>query len=165
MAVFLLDTDMLSLHQRNQSRVIAAVDSHATDQLCVSTVTLEEQIGGWSALARSAKTPQAGEQSREEARHLIYSSTSGGIVLGLHDRVLSCPIRGPFVRRVKSLKAQIRDQQGQEKQLAEDGTTRRTGRHKERTSRTFRNDQNSRIPTTRSIQDTSRILQDDHLDW
>src|ERR1700688_3737280 len=60
MAIFLLDTDMLSLHQRNQSQVIAAVDSHATDQLCVSTVTLEEQIGGWSALARSAKTPQAG---------------------------------------------------------------------------------------------------------
>ena len=42
MAIFLLDTDMLSLHQRNQSQVIAAVDSHATDQLCVSTVTLEE---------------------------------------------------------------------------------------------------------------------------
>ena len=31
MAIFLLDTDMLSLHQRNQSRVVAAVDSHATD--------------------------------------------------------------------------------------------------------------------------------------
>ena len=41
MAIFLLDTDMVSLHQRNQSRVIAAVDSHPTDQLCVSTVTLE----------------------------------------------------------------------------------------------------------------------------
>ncbi len=41
MAIFLLDTDMLSLHQRNQPRVIAAVDSHATDQLCVSTVTLD----------------------------------------------------------------------------------------------------------------------------
>jgi hypothetical protein len=58
MPVFLLDTDMLSLHQRNQSRVVAAVDSHAMDQLCVSTVTIEEQIGGWSALARLAKTPQ-----------------------------------------------------------------------------------------------------------
>ena len=49
MAIFLLDTDMLTLHQRNQSRVIAAVDSHATDQLCVSTVTLEEQkIEDWA---------------------------------------------------------------------------------------------------------------------
>ena len=27
MAIFLLDTDMLSLHQRNQSQVIAAVGS------------------------------------------------------------------------------------------------------------------------------------------
>ena len=41
---------MLRLHQRNQSRVMAAGDSQATDQVCVSTVTLEEQIGGWSAL-------------------------------------------------------------------------------------------------------------------
>ena len=66
MAIFLLDTDLLSLHQRNQSRVIAAVDSHATDQLCVSTVTLEEQIGGWSALARStAAAPDRAEQHRE----------------------------------------------------------------------------------------------------
>jgi hypothetical protein len=42
MAVFLLDTDMLGLHQRNQSHVIAAVDSHVMDQLCVSTVTLAQ---------------------------------------------------------------------------------------------------------------------------
>lgn len=33
MTIFLLDTDMLSLHQRNQSRVIAAVDSHSRDHL------------------------------------------------------------------------------------------------------------------------------------
>ena len=44
--------------QHNHPQVLAAVASHATDQLCVSTVTLEVQIGGWSALARSAKTPQ-----------------------------------------------------------------------------------------------------------
>ena len=69
MPTFLLDTDMLSLHQRNQSRVIAGVDSHVTDQLCVSTVTLEEQMGGWSALAHSAKTPQA----REHAAMLLAS--------------------------------------------------------------------------------------------
>lgn len=64
MAVFLLDTDMLSLHQRNQPQVVAAVDGHSADQLCVSTVTLEEQIGGLSAVARSAKTPQAGDMLR-----------------------------------------------------------------------------------------------------
>ena len=59
--------------RRNQSRVIAAVNSHATDQLCVSTVTLEEQIGGWSALARSAKTPQAGEHAGMLLASLVVS--------------------------------------------------------------------------------------------
>jgi tRNA(fMet)-specific endonuclease VapC len=73
MAVFLLDTDMLSLHQRNQSQVIAAVDSHVMDQLCVSTVTLEEQIGGWSALARSAKTPRESEYAAMLLAALVVS--------------------------------------------------------------------------------------------
>jgi hypothetical protein len=52
MAAFVLDTDILSLHQRNHTRVHAAVGAHATDTLCLSTVAVEEQIGGWSALAR-----------------------------------------------------------------------------------------------------------------
>jgi tRNA(fMet)-specific endonuclease VapC len=73
MAVFLLDTDMLSLHQRNQSQVISAVNSHVSDQLCVSTVTLEEQIGGWSALARSAKTPQESEYAAMLLAALVVS--------------------------------------------------------------------------------------------
>jgi tRNA(fMet)-specific endonuclease VapC len=73
MAVFLLDTDMLGLHQRNQSHVIAAVDSHVMDQLCVSTVTLEERIGGWSALARSAKTPQESEYAAMLLAALVVS--------------------------------------------------------------------------------------------
>jgi len=72
-ATFLLDTDTLSLHQRNQPQVLAAVDNHATDQLCVSTVTLEEQIGGWSALARSAKTPLAEEHAAMLLAALVVS--------------------------------------------------------------------------------------------
>jgi hypothetical protein len=63
MAIRLLDTDMLSLYQRKQQRVLNTVNSHATDELCVCTITIEEQIGGWSALARSAKTPQAEEHA------------------------------------------------------------------------------------------------------
>jgi tRNA(fMet)-specific endonuclease VapC len=73
MAVFLLDTDMLSLHQRNQSQLIAAVDNHAADRLCVSTVTVEEQIGGWSALARSAKTALADEHAAMLLASLVVS--------------------------------------------------------------------------------------------
>src|SRR3954469_11294407 len=73
MAIFLLDTDMLSLYQRNHPQVLAAVTSHATDQLCVSTVTVEEQIGGWSALARSAKNPQADEHAAMLLAALVVS--------------------------------------------------------------------------------------------
>jgi len=73
MAIYVLDTDMLSLFQRNHSQVLAAVDSHATDQLCLSTITLEEQIGGWSALARSAKTPQADEHAAMLLAALVFS--------------------------------------------------------------------------------------------
>jgi tRNA(fMet)-specific endonuclease VapC len=61
MAVYVLDTDVLSLHQRKHSRVHATVSAHATDVVAISTVSIEEQIGGWSALARSAKTPAAHE--------------------------------------------------------------------------------------------------------
>jgi tRNA(fMet)-specific endonuclease VapC len=64
---------MLSLLQRKQSKVVSAVDRHATDQLCVSTITLEEPIGGWSALARSAKTPQAGEHAAMFLASLVES--------------------------------------------------------------------------------------------
>jgi tRNA(fMet)-specific endonuclease VapC len=63
MPVFVLDTDILSLHQRNHSQVSAAVVAHATDVLCLSTVTVEEQIGGWSAIARTAKTPHQHEHA------------------------------------------------------------------------------------------------------
>jgi tRNA(fMet)-specific endonuclease VapC len=56
MAVFILDTDIISLFEHGHPKVVAAVAAHAQDQICVSTVTIEEQIGGWSALARSAKT-------------------------------------------------------------------------------------------------------------
>ena len=78
MAIFLLDTDMLSLHQRNQPQVLAAVTSHTMDQLCVSTVTLEEQIGGWSALARSAKGPQAEEHAAMLLAALVVSLNLSG---------------------------------------------------------------------------------------
>ena len=64
---------MFKLQQRNHLQVVAPVESHATDQLCVSTVTLEEQIGGWSALARSAKSPQATEHAAMLLAALVVS--------------------------------------------------------------------------------------------
>ena len=73
MAIYLLDTDVLSLYQRNQPAVLNAISHHATDQLCISTVTVEEQISGWSILARSARTPQRQEQASMFLAALVAS--------------------------------------------------------------------------------------------
>ncbi len=56
MAVFILDTDIISLFEHGHPKVVAAITAHSQDQVCVTTVTIEEQFGGWSALARTAKT-------------------------------------------------------------------------------------------------------------
>lgn len=57
MALYLLDTDTLSLYQRDHASVLWQVTAHAADRITVSAVTIEEQIGGWSGLARAARTP------------------------------------------------------------------------------------------------------------
>ena len=73
MATFILDTDTLSLFQRNHPKILAAVGGHSTDLLAVCTVTLEEQIGGWSGLARTARTPQQHEHAAMFLAALIVS--------------------------------------------------------------------------------------------
>lgn len=93
MAAFVLDTDILSLHQRNHPRVHTAVSAHATDTLCVSTVTVEEQIGGWSALARSARTPQEHEHAAMFLSALVVSWARFALV----------PLTVPAIARFETL--------------------------------------------------------------
>ena len=99
MAAFVLDTDILSLHQRNHPQVRAAVAAHATDVVSVSTVTVEEQIGGWSALARSARTPQEHEHAAMFLAALVVSW--GGFAL--------VPLTVPAVGRFEALAKAIRN--------------------------------------------------------
>src|ERR1051326_931416 len=73
MSDFVLDIDMLSLYQRNHPQVLATVAAHSSDRLCVSTVTLEEQISGWSALARSARTALEHEHAAMFLAALVVS--------------------------------------------------------------------------------------------
>jgi tRNA(fMet)-specific endonuclease VapC len=73
MPTFVLDTDTLSLYQRNHPQVVAAIDRHSADALTVSTVTLEEQISGWSSLARAARTPQHHEHAAMFLAALVVS--------------------------------------------------------------------------------------------
>src|SRR4051794_4281959 len=71
MATYLLDTDILSLFQRNHPQVLQQVAAHAADVVAISVVTVEEQIGGWSALARAARTPQAHEAASRFLARLV----------------------------------------------------------------------------------------------
>src|SRR5262245_42906628 len=93
MAVFVLDTDILSLHQRNHAQVRAVASAHATETVCVSTVTVEEQISGWSSLARSAKTPQEQEQAAMLLAGLVVSWAGFALV----------PMTVPAVARFEAL--------------------------------------------------------------
>jgi hypothetical protein len=85
--------ESVSVHQRNLSQVISAVDSHVSDQLCVSTVTLEEQIGGWSALARSAKSPH--ESAEEKTCTATPAASKGADDAGNHNSFVMQALRPP----------------------------------------------------------------------
>jgi tRNA(fMet)-specific endonuclease VapC len=100
MSIFLLDTDVLSHYQRNHPQVVAAIESHATDQLCVSTVTLEEQIGGWSASARSAKTPLAEEHAAMLLAAIVVSWNRFAIAR-THDRSGTDAVRSARQRKTE----------------------------------------------------------------
>jgi tRNA(fMet)-specific endonuclease VapC len=80
MAIFVFDTDILSLYQRGHTQVLAAMTAHATDTLTLSTVTLEEQFGGWSALARAARTAHEREHCSMFLAALVESWRSFAIV-------------------------------------------------------------------------------------
>ena len=80
MAIFPLDTDILSLYQRSHPQVLAAIANHSTDQLCLSSVSIEEQISGWSGLARSAKSHQDQAQAAMLLSTIVVSWNRFAIV-------------------------------------------------------------------------------------
>jgi tRNA(fMet)-specific endonuclease VapC len=89
MPIFLLDTDTLSLYQRNHPRVLAAIVNHSTDELCLSSISIEEQLSGRSGLARSAKNHQDQEQAAILLSTIVVSWNRFAIV----------PITEPALRR------------------------------------------------------------------
>jgi tRNA(fMet)-specific endonuclease VapC len=56
MTAYILDTDTVSLFQHGQPAVCAAVGNHATDNVAISVLTVEEQLSGWYKELRRAKT-------------------------------------------------------------------------------------------------------------
>jgi tRNA(fMet)-specific endonuclease VapC len=58
MNLFVLDTDIVTLFQRNHATILARVAEHSADVVGISVVTVEEQLTGWYAQLRKAKRPE-----------------------------------------------------------------------------------------------------------
>src|SRR5258708_336378 len=58
MSLFVLDTDILTLFERDHAIVAARVAEHAPTEIAVSVVTAEEQLSGWYAQLRKARRPE-----------------------------------------------------------------------------------------------------------
>jgi tRNA(fMet)-specific endonuclease VapC len=58
MALFVLDTDILTLLERGNPAVVANVAKHAPEEIAISVITVEEQLSGWYTQLRKAKTSE-----------------------------------------------------------------------------------------------------------
>lgn len=57
MSLYLFDTDTLTLFGRMHPAVLRNVFHHLGDDIAATSITVEEQLGGWFATIRSARTP------------------------------------------------------------------------------------------------------------
>lgn len=57
MSLYLFDTDTLTLFGRMHPHVVRNVFHHLADDIRVTSISVEEQLGGWFAMIRAARTP------------------------------------------------------------------------------------------------------------
>jgi tRNA(fMet)-specific endonuclease VapC len=72
MAAYLLDTTTLTDLQSGHPRVLANFAAHAGDTVGVSVINIEEQLGGWYALSRKART-----NAQEAAASQLFAAAVG----------------------------------------------------------------------------------------
>jgi len=70
MTVYLLDSDHVSLHQRDHPGVLSRLRNIPPDSIFVPAITLEEQMRGWLAVIRRAKEP---DEQAEAYRRLLLA--------------------------------------------------------------------------------------------
>ena len=56
MSLYVLDTDILTLYQRDHVAVSENIALHDPDDLAISVITVEEQLSGWYSVLRQAKS-------------------------------------------------------------------------------------------------------------
>jgi tRNA(fMet)-specific endonuclease VapC len=69
-SLYIFDTDVLTLFQRLHPIVVRNVFYHLADDIQITSITVEEQLGGWFAMLRAARTPQ-----QIETAHIRLSDT------------------------------------------------------------------------------------------
>jgi tRNA(fMet)-specific endonuclease VapC len=57
MSLFALDTDIYSLHRKNNVAVARHVAAHPPQQIAITVITVEEQLSGWYSYLRQATQP------------------------------------------------------------------------------------------------------------
>jgi tRNA(fMet)-specific endonuclease VapC len=57
-SLFVLDTDILTLFEMEHATVAARIVEHAPAEIAISVVTVEEQLSGWYAQLRQAKSTE-----------------------------------------------------------------------------------------------------------
>lgn len=58
MSLYIFDTDTLTLFGRLHPAIVRNVMLHLADEIRVTAITVEEQVGGWYSAIRAARTPQ-----------------------------------------------------------------------------------------------------------
>jgi tRNA(fMet)-specific endonuclease VapC len=72
-SLYLFHTDTLTLFQRMHPVVVRTVFHHLGDDMRLTSVTVEEQLSGWFAMLRSAKTPQQVETAHNRLCETVRS--------------------------------------------------------------------------------------------
>jgi tRNA(fMet)-specific endonuclease VapC len=57
MSLFVLDTDILSLHEKGHPVLSPVIRSRPTQELAITVISVEEQLSGWYSLLRRASKP------------------------------------------------------------------------------------------------------------
>jgi len=58
MSLWVLDTDTLTLLQHNHPTASGHAGRHASQELAITVITVEEQLSGWYRQLRKARTPK-----------------------------------------------------------------------------------------------------------
>src|SRR5438874_8275481 len=80
MSLFVLDSDTLSLLERDHPQVSVRVASRAIGDVAVSVITVEESLRGWFSMVRKAKNPRR--------LALAYDRLAGSVTFLSRTRIL-----------------------------------------------------------------------------